>query len=174
MTSNEAITATVVEEVSKVEPLSEFETITKKLKETGTAAQLGLVRSLEQYLSDMKPGVPVSGVEGARLQYSFWKVISGLIETSPKEEFTVLWNILLMYFNEFQDSGFGDRYVYRFSEFWAWSESDLNAFQRVVNLLTLTRDPSKRAEGIKQVDLNRTLAVGFSEEAIQRLVGFYK
>jgi len=163
-----------VEEQTQVIEYTEFETLINKIKESGTATQKTLILAIETYMEKMKPGMPVDDATGARNQYVFWKTISGLVERAEKDEFKKLWSILLGYFDQYKDGAFHDRYVFRFSEFWHYSISELNAYQRVINLIKLTANAKERESGLKQVDLERTLAEGFSEEARQRIITFYK
>jgi hypothetical protein len=144
------------------------------LKANGTLFQKALIHSLEDYLEVMKPGVPVNKDVGARKQYDLWKAISTIAESSASNEFKKLWNILLAYFEEYKGAAFHDRYIFRFSEYWIWNENELAALQRVINLIKLTSNPAERAFGLKQVVLDKTLELGFSDTAKQRIVIFYK
>lgn len=169
-----AVSTTVAQVENQQEPApTGFDALIAQIKESGTRAQKDLVNSLEHYMVNMKPGKPVNPDEGARHQYVLWKTITGITETAPVDEFKKLWSILLGYFNQYGKGVFHDRYVFRFSEFWQYDERQLAAFQRILNLLKLTANPKTRAMGLRQVDMNRTLADGFTEEGRQRIVGFY-
>lgn len=152
---------------------TDFSSFIQGFKENGTVAQKSLISGIEQYMRNMAPGVPVDFDSGAKFQHTFWKLISGVAESAKPDEFKKLWSILLAYFNEFKTTVFHERYVYRFSENWVWSQTDLNGFQRILNILHLTCDPNTRALGLKQVSLDRSLSEGFSDDARQRIVGFY-
>ena len=151
-----------------------FEDLIQKLKASGTVNQRSLITALEQYVDVLAPGKPIEGDQGARIQYGFWKTISNVLENAPADEFKLLWNILLGFFNAHKDGALHERYVFRFSEFWSQSEAELTAFQRLINLIKLTANPSTRAQSLKQVDLQRTLAEGLSETARQRVLMFYQ
>jgi len=164
----------VIEEKRAEIKTSSFSDKIAELKSSGTTYQKNLISSLEIYISKMKPGAPVTSSEGARHQYVLWKTITALLVEIPADEFKKLWNILLAYFNEYDKTVFGDRYVFRFSEFWSWPEDELSAFQRILNLIKLTANANNRAANIKQVSMERTLDGWFSEEARSRIMSFYK
>lgn len=165
--------APVVQDTSPAAP-SDFEATVAKLKSEGTGAQKATILGIEQYIDNMKPGKPLQHHDGAMHQYRFWKLISHLLETAPQEEFRKLWAILLLHAKQHSEGVFADRYVFRFAEHWSQNVAELNAFQRIINIIRLTADPEKRAAGLKQVDLNRSMEEGFTETARQRLISFYK
>ena len=123
----------------------------------------------------MKPGVPVADFDGAQHQYTLWRTIQSLIHQTPSHEFNKQWNILLAFFanNQDEDQVFHDRFVYRFSEFWNRNESELNAFQRILHLIKVTCNPATRKQNLRLVSLERTLAVGLTEEGRQKVLSFY-
>lgn len=143
------------------------------VKVNGTVLQKNLIAALDKYLEDLKPRKPVTVDKGANLQYLFWKTLHSTIEYSTQEEFKSLWTIVLAYFNLFKDDAFHERYVYRFAEYWAANEDELSAFQRLLNLIKLTADPKERALGLKQVNVEKSLELIFSEQGRQKLLNFY-
>lgn len=162
---------TVINTKNKVS--SEFLSMVETLKVSGTALQKQIIIRLELYIKEMFPGVKVSEDDGARNQYLLWKTISSSVETCDANDFRRTWNIFLNYFNEYKDTVFHEKYVYRFSEYWLWSADELNAYQRIVNVLMLTRNPADRQARTKEVSLDRSLAHEFSEEARQKIISFY-
>lgn len=154
--------------------LTDFETLISQLKQSGTAPQKNLINALENYVGFMMPGNAISDDAGARQQYMLWKALIFVIDESPSDEFKKLWNIVLAFFEEYKKTVFHDRYVFRFSEFWQWSDTDLTAMQRIINIIKLTCNPDTRTTGIRKVDLNRSLETGISDNGRQKLVSFYK
>lgn len=154
-------------------PLTEFQQMIKKIMDEGTAVQKQVVQRLEAYVESMAPGKPVEPSTGAALQYELWSVIEFIFDAAPREEFTMLWNLLLGYFREHEKGVFGARYVNRFSESWKNSSMKLTGFQRILNLLSVTARPENRAEGLKSVDINSTLTNGITPEGRARILGFY-
>lgn len=153
-------------------PLSFTDTISQ-FKTKGTPNQKALIVALEKYIEVMAPGVPVTGENGARHQYTLWRTIYNIVHNIPITEFKATWQLLLLYFNEYQATVFHERYVFRFSEYWVHTQDELNGFQRIVNLLKLTCVPASREIGLKQVNINATLSQGFTEDARQRILSFY-
>lgn len=163
----------VVQNTHPPVPQTTFKESLAKLKANGTSAQLTLISSIETYMDNMTPGKVIDSKQGAFYQYSLWKAIYNAVCLSDRSEFKSLWNIILGYFNEYSNGIFGERYVYRFTEQWSYSNTELQAFLRTLNLIKLTENPATRANGLKQVDMNRTLADGYTEEGRQRIIGFY-
>ena len=162
----------VVEAVEKV--VSKFEALVASIRAEGTVAGKGLVHAFDLYFETMLPGKPVDPDKGAKAQYAFWRALYTVIHSAPQEEFKVLWNLVLAYFNNHAEDIFHPRYVFRFSESWSASQTELDAFQRLLNLIHLTANPQTRAAGLKQVDLGRSLGDFFTEEDRQRLITFYR
>ena len=144
------------------------------IKANGTVVQKNLIAALDKYLEDMKPRKPVTETKGAETQYLFWKTLQAAIENSTQEEFKSLWTIVLAYFQLFKDDAFNERYIYRFAEYWAANTDELSAFQRLINLIKLTADPKERAIGLKQVNVEKSLELIFSEQGRQKLLNFYQ
>lgn len=143
------------------------------LKETGTVSQKNLIAALEKYLEDMRPRKPILSEKGAEFQYQFWKTLQAVAEHSSNEEFKSLWTIILAYFDKYQEEAFHYRYVNRFSEYWSHDVDELSAYQRLINLIKLTAVPKERALGLKQINLNLSLGLVFSEQARQKITNFY-
>jgi hypothetical protein len=156
-------------------PATSFDNIVADLKAKGSIAEKSLIQSLESYIAAMKPGMPVAEHDGAQHQYTLWRTMHSLIHQSSPEEFPKQWNLLLAFFFNNQNEGqvFHDRYVFRFSEYWNRHEDELNAYQRLLNLVKLTSNPNTRKQNLKQVSLDRTLSVGFTEDGRQKLLSFY-
>lgn len=124
------------------------------------------------YTVDMKPRVPVNGDEGAARNYTLWKTLEDIINLEDNALFKEKYKLVNKYFNEYKDGAFGPIYLFRFSEYWRWSTDELDAFHRLLNIIVLTCDPTKRQEGLKQVDLNKALSEGFTEQARQNITNF--
>jgi len=152
----------------------DFEQRIADLKTNGTPNQKTVIAEIETYLDRMRPGRPLSGDVGASYQFSFWMTLSKIVHRMPHDEFKNLWSLVLSYFHQYRDGAFSDRYIYRFAEFWSQPEKQLNAYQRLVNLIKVTADPLTRERGLRQVSMERTLSEGFDEAARQRIIGFYQ
>lgn len=166
-------TAPLVKETVK-SSLTGFDAQIQALRISGTTHQKNLIQALDLYVDKMHPSQTVSEDEGARHQYNLWRALIFVIDQSPQDEFKKLWNIVLAYFEHYKQTVFHDRYVFRFSEFWQWSDDQLTALQRLINIIKLTSNQEDRAKGLKQVDLNRSLDTGITDIGRQKLVSFYK
>lgn len=151
-----------------------FQALIDDLKLNGTREQKDLIHNIETYMAKMKPNAPIDTNHGAAAQHAFWKVILGITGAESQDVFKRLWSILLAYFNEYQNGALGDRYVYRFSEYWRHGEAELAAYQRILNILLKTRDPASRKDALAHFDMNRSLEQVFSPQARQRIVTFYR
>jgi hypothetical protein len=143
-----------------------------KIKVSGTVAQRSLVAQLEQYLTSMKPGMPVEASTGSRNQTSLWRTIQNVIDRSG-DEFTSLYSLLLAYFEAYKDDAFHERYVFRFAENITMPADELATYQQMINLIKLTASQKGRDVALRQVDLGRTMKSNISEAGRQRVLGFY-
>lgn len=170
---------TVVKDTSVVEntapqvKLSNFQVHINKIKESGTPMEKGLVVALEKYEDKMKPGIPMQADNGARHQYDLWRAIYASVVNSDNESFNGLWNIILMFFAEYEKSSFNISYVFRFAHAWIWGDEEIDTYHKTLNLIRLTAKPSERAMGLKSVDMSRALVGLWPEEARQRINSFY-
>lgn len=167
----EQTSAPIVTETKTEEKVSDIDTYFNSIR-TGTSTELkSILGQLEVYGEKMKPGRPMATVEdGAKNQYALWKTIEGASKL-PMDQFRKAWNIILAFANT--NPCFNDRYIFRFAEYWIWNTDELDAFQRILNLIKLTADPEKRVNGLKQVSLDRTLEKVFTQEAKQNIIAFY-
>lgn len=125
------------------------------------------------YIPAMHPKRPVTEADRLRQQVSLYRSISGVLNKLEGEEFTRAYGFLLELFSLYRKGVFGERYVYRDFDNVPLAEPDRRAFQRFLMLLTLTADPKSRAVALKQIDMTKTLALGVSEPARQRVQAFY-
>lgn len=161
--------------VKEVQPstLTDFQSLIESIRQTGNEDEKQLIASLSDYIVRMAPDSKLTNDEGARYQYNLWKAISNLAENVSADRFKRCWNILLLYFKEYKNNVFAERYVFRFSEYWRWSGDELKALQCIINILMLTNNIETRTLGLKQVDLRRSLEVGFTDLAKQKIINFY-
>lgn len=143
-----------------------------QLQENGSEASRTLLAGLSKYMENMVPGVPQSKTEGPANQLMLWRTIRGLIE-AESEDFGNAWGVMLGLFTKHAEGVFHERYVFRFMDNIAIAAHELSAFQNILDLIRLTADPKTRVSSLKQTDMTRTLAKGFSENGRQRILGFY-
>jgi hypothetical protein len=158
---------------TEVKP-TDFESYLESIRTGESKVARALLSAMEDYSSKMAPRLPVTGDAGARIQHSFWKNIVTAIRSSEHGEFPKIWNLLLRYIhNAGEKSAFGDRYVYRFAEYWQYNQTELDAYQRILNLVKTTANSETRQAKLKEVDLVRSLSLYFTEEDRQRIIQFY-
>lgn len=165
-----AVSGAVVNKVTA--SVSAFDEYIAKLKLTGTFIERNFISQMEAYNSAMKPGIPVDGHVGGRQQIGLWRSIQGIIERSG-DEFTSAFSLLLAYFEEHKNGMFHEHHAFRFAETVALSNEELASFHAMLNLLKLTCDPVGRKHALTQVSLDRTLKNNISEQARQKILGFY-
>lgn len=152
-----------------------FESRIETFRRDGTIAQKAVIATLDNYITAMAPNKPMGDIEGAREQYKLWKMLEQVLLSYNSEDFRVLWNIILMYFNQYSAhlDVFGLYNIYRFTYSWEHSPKDLEHFNKILNLITLTCDPNKRAAGLKKVSFKVMFKDDFPQEAVNRLSAFY-
>lgn len=134
-----------------------------------------IINGFENYIAKMKPGIPFIGKEkeGALLQYTFWKLLKYVIEGTSDTNFKKAWSLVLAYFHNDETGVFGERYVFRFAEYWNWSKDELDGFQRLVNLIRISANPETRSKIKSKVDVQRSVEKGINPDAANRIIGFY-
>ena len=167
------VTPTVAKVAEVEQDITELDAAFIKIKASGTAVERALVNTLETYANGMKPGTPIDPDAGARHQSNLWQALRNVVQGSPDGEFKRLWNIVLAFAHQNRNGVFGDRYIFRFSEAWRFDTDELDAFQRLLNLINLTANIGEREKGLRSVDLTRSLDKGFNEHGRARLVSFY-
>lgn len=140
-----------------------------------TTAQINfqsLQARLQEYVREMKPGLPIENAKGAIQQKQLWGTIKFVLGQTGSE-FVAMYAELLRVVAENRKGVFNERYVYRFMDQLAISSPERKNFERMLNLLMSTCDPKTRQFSLKQVDMRATLQ-GFADNNIQqRISGYY-
>lgn len=142
------------------------------LENSQTPAVRGFASTLINYMDALAPGKGVSNEVGARNQSMFWRSIQSLVNGGGKE-FNKGWSTFLNVIHAERQGIFSERYMFRFMEHVSMSKNDYSAFTAVLNLAHVTSDPKGRQVALKQVDIGKTLAQGFTDEGKQNLLNFY-
>lgn len=158
-----------------------FESKIEQFRQKGTEEQKRLISALDKYVQDTFPfeknGVTprsISDAVGGNAQHMLFQAIFHVIERTNDEEFKKLWNIILAYFDNYGNTVFNGRWVYRWAYAWSWGEEKLDLFQRLINLLMITADPNTRRKSLRTVDISRTVEENLSEEGRNRVIAFYQ
>ena len=152
----------------------EFKARLEDVEDNGNMAQKELVRIMTDYLVHMAPKKPITTDAGAKQQYNLWMAIKNITSVVTRDQFDAAWSLLLAYFKEFGNGALSELYVHRFNDAWAWDPKELTMLNVSINLLKRTIEvETKNIPLLKQIDLEKTLATGFSDEARQRIMNFY-
>ena len=157
--------------VTTVPDVTDFDQLVGKLRNSGTAAEVALITTLDSYIENMKPGRPIDGSAGVAFQYKLWNALHRVVEDSPTQEFNKLWNLVVAYFRHYQKGVFNGQYVNRFAEFWVRSEDDLYSFQQLTNLLSIAATNPQYLT--KLVSITKVVEKTFTEVGRGRLIGLY-
>jgi len=149
-----------------------FEALVEKIQASGSESEKRVLVTLQNYMSRMKPGMPVNESEGAQAQFVLWNLFITVIERTT-ENFNDSLAIILAFFDKFKDGVFNERYALRFMEHVKLDASQRTSFAALINLFRLTADPQSRKAALAQVDLKRTLDKNFSEKGRQRVIQFF-
>jgi hypothetical protein len=122
----------------------------------------------------MAPKKFISDEDGAKQNFSLFKAVENVLEKAPIDQFTGAFMTILAFYNEYDEAALGPAYVNRFAHTWPYSVNDLTKLQVLNNLFMITCNPAARSTSLKQVSLERTMDKGFSNEARQRVMNFYK
>lgn len=129
---------------------------------------------IKQYLLEMAPKKPVS-VEHGKIQQ---RVLIGALrnilnQVDDEGTFTQQFTALLKIFHLGQQHALNELYVFRFLENVEMRNEEIEAFTRIVNMLLITADIKSRKQSLKQLDFEKTLRFGLSDQARRRITEFY-
>lgn len=143
--------------------------INSKLSPGGKTILFGL----NTYIEKCAPAIPYPDPKSlANQQASLAKHINNIVNNLDDNDFTLLWNELLHLFFIHRDGVFSDVMVYRVPEYIPLSYTERENFNRLLNLLLVTRNPDTRVEALKTLNWGYTLQYA-SELGRQRLIHFY-
>ena len=143
-----------------------------KTKASGDRVSCDTIDGFLTYIEEMKPGRQMQPSDGARHQVNLYRLIQFFVNTQSND-FNNLFATILKIVDEFKDGAFNGRYAFRFTESMVLNKNDINSFTRFMNLLTTASAVKGRQEAIRQIDFNRTLEHGFTDEGKQRVLHFF-
>lgn len=127
---------------------------------------------LEEYVRVMAPSRPTSSKEGAAAQRMLWHAIK-LMLTRDGNEFVHHFSETLRVIRENRKGAFSERYVYRFFDQLDLPADDRRNFERMLNLMLHTCDPTTRMLSMRQVDLRSSLSGLRDERQRQKVSAYY-
>lgn len=141
--------------------------------EVGSSTTEQMVKeNLDKYVEFMQPGRAHRGNDGVQRQVMLFRTIQVILRQKGPE-FHKLWSYLLWVVNKHRDDVFHERYVFRYFDMINLSNSERRCFERILNLIINTANPSTRAKAVQQIDIDATMEVFNDPEMHQRVQGFY-
>jgi hypothetical protein len=171
------VTSTVTPTVTttntqSLETSAELSSLIERVKATNDKPSIDVINGFLDYVNLMKPNKPMNEETGIKHQVKLYRMFQFMMN-QPLADFNLVMATVLRIVDENKEKGaFADRYAFRFTEHSPLSKNDTDAFVRFMNLLVTISAVSGRKNAIKQVDLNRTLIYGFTDEARQRMLTF--
>lgn len=129
--------------------------------------------TFDKYVSDMRPKRPVQPVDAARNQVVLVRTLCGIINILEGSEFHNVFNYVLQQFVAHREGALREIAIFRAIDENQLSTEQAKLFPRLINFLILAADPATRETGLRQVDLQKTLAGELITEAGRRKVFQY-
>lgn len=134
----------------------------------------GLKAVFDSYVEKMAPGKMVRPDSGALANLTLLRAITTAADNYDARLFKRAWTLVLAYFEQHADGVFSDRYAFRFPDAWGFGDEALQAYQSIITLCKVTAEPNARKAALKQLDLNKVLEFGLTEEGRSKIVSFYR
>lgn len=128
---------------------------------------------LQEYVTAMKPGRPLSISEGVTHQRRLWNCLVLTLQ-QKNEDFISHYAEFLGVIHTHRKTVFHERYIFRFMDELPLTADELSAFKRMLNLMLRTCDPSSRHVALRQIDLRTTLSTLNNEQQRQNVMSFYE
>lgn len=137
-------------------------------------AKLAPFEQIKQYIAAMSPGQMVEELTGKRHQKALFGALGQILnDTDADGSYNKSLTALLKVFDLAKAGAFHETHVYRFMDSVELREEQIKSFQRWINLLTVTASVKGRAQALRQIDFDKALQYGLSEQARQRIRSFY-
>lgn len=133
-----------------------------------------VVENIYAYIANMKPKMPITPEDGARNQVALYRNLSTLFNR-VEGDFGQVFPAVLKLFDHHQDGVFAMTHRFRFmDQAHQLGTKERVAFQNFIHVLTTTASPQGRASVLKQIDMNKALEHGVSEEGKNRVRSFFR
>lgn len=171
------LNAKIVQEAYEGADLSPYSQDLKDLivqmYKSGSAIAKTSITDLLEYCRTMGPGNHVTLDNGPQRQVQLYRSLQNSVNNGG-DDFRLMFAIMLRIILETKDKGaFQIRYAFRFFPDMNLGKEDADAFQKLLHVLIALCDPSGRATSLKQVDLGRAFAKGFTDAGRQRILAFF-
>lgn len=138
-----------------------------------SASGLLFKNTFDKYVVDMRPKLQVAPATAARNQVLLVRTLCGIINNLEGNEFHSVFNYVLQQFVAHREGALRDIAIFRAIDENQLSIEQGKLFPRLINLMILAADPATRDVGLRQVDLQKTLAGELISEAGRRKVFQY-
>lgn len=126
------------------------------------------------YVRHMKPSAPMGELEGAQHQRKLFSSLTHYFNTGSNNFGAFMGTLLAVISETTEGHAFGMISRHRFLESSNFKSWEVEAFSKIIHLITLTADASVRKQALKQIDLQAALELRcLNEDARQRLMTFY-
>ena len=165
--------AVVIEEARAVvaENAVTTDQLEKILKDVPAAHQIEINRIL-MYIGRMGPDRLIDLKAALVEQVALYRAIQNIINRQDTY-FTQLFTAVLFLFKEEYKGALGDRYRMRYMDNIALPEGDRKAFANITQMLLILSDPKSREIALKQVNMERALENGLTEEGRSRVLNYF-
>ena len=150
-----------------------IDSVIEEIKRSDNSPAKFAIAGIESYIANMRPGTPIQKNEVVMHQTAFWHTLHNMLENT-EDDFNKVYSTVLGLFHKHKDGVFNEHYIFRMMSDVTLDAEEIRAFQSLINLLKVTADPVGRQQALKQnVDISRTLANVFTENARQKILAFY-
>lgn len=111
--------------------------------------------------------------ETGKVQYGFYNMLRGALNTTNQEEARVNWNTILKFANQNKDRAFNELTIFRGAEAWPGSKTEYTNFRRLGWTIIQTADPKTR-KTVSLHEINFELVTeGMRPNEKSNLINFY-
>lgn len=165
--ANDIVTAKVEKVTVTAEGI--FAQYSVSISKLSTSTQMRFTR-LAAYLDAMKPGKPLNDQMGASYQRILLDVVTGIINS--EEDFNSAFGILVQVFKQHRTGCFADTHAGRFIHAFPGSTDERQAFQRLINLMSVLSGLTEVTLVSRQVNLQHATAFMVSPAGRERLIAW--
>lgn len=129
---------------------------------------------IKSYIRNMAPRKPMDVSEGKRHQATLAITLNAILNMPDTDgDYNKSLTALLRVFELASKSTLSEPYAFRFLESVEMTNDKIDEFTRILNLLIVLGPRDGRKDAIRQIDFNKSLRLGFSDEARQRILAYF-
>ena len=156
------------------ELFSQIETEVDRILKDCSLVRKSQFEIIKAYVRNMAPRKPMDVSEGKRHQATLAITLNAILNMPDTDgDYNKSLTALLRVFELAAKSTFSEHYAFRFLESVEMTNDKIDEFTRILNLLIVLGPRDGRKEAIRQIDFNKSLRLGFSDEARQRILAYF-